>query len=68
MGSPSNACCDGDERVGLPVCCSKCLYGWVVFSGFFIVGGFWKFIVAVGEFYEWYDIWWGWCWGVANCM
>ena len=41
----------------------KCLYEWMVFGGLFVVGGVGKFVMLVGEFFESYDIWWGWCWG-----
>ena len=59
MNSPSNVGYDNDERVDLPSSCSKSLYEWVVFHGFFIVCGIWESIVAICEFYELYDIWWG---------
>ena len=35
----------------------------MVFGGLFVVGGVGKFVMLVGEFFESYDIWWGWCWG-----
>lgn len=56
MDSPSNACCDSDEKVHLLACCSKCPYEWVLFGDFFIVGGVWKSLLTVDELYELYDI------------
>ena len=26
------------------------------------MGGIGKYVMAIGEFYELYDVWWGWCW------
>ena len=49
--------CDGDKGVDLPTNCSKCLYEWVVFTGFLVVGGVWEFVVAISEFNELHDIW-----------
>ena len=61
MDGSSNTCCDSDEGVDFPSCCFERLYEWVVFSGFFIVGGIGEFVVAIGEFYELYYVWCGWC-------
>jgi hypothetical protein len=60
MDRPFNIYYDGDEGVDLSSGCSKCLYEWVVFSDFFVVGGVWKYVVTISEFNELYDIWWGW--------
>ena len=56
MNSPSNTCCNGDERVDSPIGSSKCMYEWVVFSGFFIACILWVSIMAVGEFNELYGV------------
>ena len=56
MNSPSNICCDSDERVDLPTSCSECVYEWIVYSGFFTVCRIWESIVAVDEFLELYGI------------
>ena len=51
---------------GLIICppAQSLLYEWVVFSGFFFVGGEGKSNhVAIGEYYEFYDIWGDWCLG-----
>ena len=57
VDNASNICCDGNERVDLLASYSKCLYEWVVFSGFFIVCGVWESVTAISEFNELYDIW-----------
>jgi hypothetical protein len=49
MDRSSNVCCDNDERVHLPSCCSKCLYEWVVFGGHCAMVSVWKYVVAIGE-------------------
>ena len=63
MDGSSRTGYDSNERVDLPSRCFKCLYEWSVFSGLFVVGDvgkFGKFVVAVGEVYVLYDVWWGW--------
>lgn len=61
MDGSSKSGYDSDEGVGLPSHCSICLYEWVVLSGLFNVGGVRKFVMAVGEFYDLHNVWWGWC-------
>ena len=63
MDGSSNAGSNSNEGVDLPLCCSKFLYEWIVFRGLIVVDGVGKFDVAVGDFYELYDVWWCWCWG-----
>lgn len=63
MDGSSNDGCDSNEGVNLSSCCSKCLYEWIIFSGLFTGGGVGKIVMEVGEFYEFYDIWWGWHYG-----
>ena len=56
MDSPSNPCCDGDERVDLPTGSSECVYEWVVFGGFFFACILGESIMAVGEFNRLYGM------------
>ena len=61
MDGSSNANCDSDEGLTChPVVLSACRSGFYLVA-FFVVNGDGESILAGGEFYELYDVWWGWC-------
>ena len=48
-----------------PAVLSACMSGLTLVAFFVVVvvvGGIGKYVMAVGEFYDLYDVWWGWCW------
>lgn len=57
MDNHPNTCYDGDERVDLRAGCSKCWYDCVVFNNFLAECGIWAFVVAIGKFKEFFDVW-----------